>query len=175
MVLPDDGDIALHVTLPQQVLLGAAYQPSHGTLLAAGASWQDWSALGAATLEMPDRTSAMFPAGLRDTWGASLGVRQSLNDYWSVTGGLSYESSPAPPQGVPAYFPVAGQWRLAAGAERVIGDDLRLRLMASVLQQGDVTVAQSVHPVPLPGIGPLTGRYANARAYMLGFATDFAL
>lgn len=173
MVLPDDGDVALHVMLPQQLLLGAAWQPSQDTLLAAGATWQDWSALGAATLEMPGGTSTMFPAGLRDTWGASLGVRQSLNDLWSLTAGLGYESSPAPPQGVPAYFPVADQWRLAAGAERVFGDDLRLRLMVSVLRQGDAQVTQAEHPVPLPGIGPLTGRYANARAYMLGFATDF--
>jgi long-chain fatty acid transport protein len=174
-VLPADGDVTLDLTIPQQVLLGAAYHTPHGTLLTAGASWQDWSSLGEATLRVPGQTSAMFPAGLRDTWGASLGLRQPLGRDWGLTTGLSYESSPAPDAGVPAYFPVGEQWRLAAGAERTFGDDLRLRLMLSVLEQGDTRVAQTTHPVPLPGIGPLTGTYQNSRAYMLGVAADFAL
>lgn len=174
-VLPADGDVTLDVTIPQQVLLGAAYWTPRGTLLTAGASWQDWSSLGEATLRLPSQTSAMFPAGLHDTWGASLGLRQPVGRDWDVTTGLSYESSPAPAAGVPAYFPVGEQWRIAAGVERTLGDDLRLRLMLSVLEQGDTKVVQATHPVPLPGIGPLTGRYENARAYMLGFAADFAL
>jgi long-chain fatty acid transport protein len=175
MVLPADGDVVLDLTLPQQVLLGVAYATPRGPLLTAGASWQDWSSLGEATLRLPNQTSAMFPAGLRDTWGASLGLRQRVGRDWDVTAGVSYESSPAPAAGVPAYFPVAEQWRLAAGAGRTFGDDLRLRLMLSVLEQGDTTVVQVGHPVPLPGIGPLAGTFENARAYMLGFGADFAL
>jgi long-subunit fatty acid transport protein len=175
MVLPADGDVTLDLTLPQQLLLGAAYGTARGTLLTAGASWQDWSSLGEATLRLPGQTSAMFPAGLRDTWGASVGLRQPVGGDWAVTTGLSYESSPAPDAGLPAYFPVAEQWRVAAGAQRAFGDDLHLRLMMSVLAQGVTKVVQTTHPVPLPGIAPLTGRYENARAYMLGFAADFAL
>ena len=175
MVLPADGDVVLDLTLPQQVLLGVAYATPRGPLLTAGASWQDWSSLGEATLRLPSQTSAMFPAGLRDTWGASLGLRQRAGRDWDVTAGVGYESSPAPAAGVPAYFPVAEQWRLAAGAGRTFGDDLRLRLMLSVLEQGDTKVAQTAHPVPLPGIGPLSGKFENARAYMLGFGADFAL
>jgi len=171
--LPADGDVTLRLALPQQLLLGAAYRSPRGSLLSAGASWQDWSSLGEATLDLPGRTSAMFPAGLRDTWGVSLGVRQPVTRLWDVTAGIGYESSPAPAAGVPAYFPVADQWRLAAGAERAFGDDLRLRIMMSVIGQGDTKVAQTTHPVPLPGIGPLTGRYENTRAYMLGAAVDF--
>ena len=173
MFLPADGDVTLHLELPQQVLLGTAYHSPRGTLLSAGASWQDWSSLGEAALELPGQTSAMFPDGLRDTWGVSLGVRQPVAAQWDVTAGVGYESSPAPASGVPAYFPVADQWRLAAGVERAFGDDLRLRIMMSVIEQGDTKVAQTSHPVPLPGIGPLTGRYENARAYMLGTAVDF--
>jgi long-chain fatty acid transport protein len=175
VVLPADGDVTLGLTIPQQVLLGVAYWTPHGTLLSAGASWQDWSTLGEATLQLPGQTSAMFPTGLRDTWGGSLGLRQRVGRDWVVTTGLGYESSPAPGAGVPAYFPVAEQWRIAAGTERSFGDDLRLRLMVSVLEQGDTKVVQATHPVPLPGIAPLNGRYENARAYMLGVGADFAL
>ena len=175
MVLPADGDVTLDLTIPQQVLLGAAWRTPRGTLLTAGASWQDWSSLGEATLRLPSQASPMFPAGLNDTWGASLGLRQPVGRTWDVTTGLGYESSPAPSAGVPAYFPVGEQWRIAAGVERTFSDDLRLRLMLSVLEQGDTKVVQTTHPVPLPGIGPLTGKYENARAYMLGFAADFAL
>ena len=175
MMLPADGDVTLDLTLPQQVLLGAAYAAPGGTLLTAGATWQEWSSLGAARLYLPGQSSSMFPAGLRDTWGASLGVRQPLGRDWDITAGVSYESSPAPAAGVPAYFPVAEQWRFAVGAGRTFGDDLRLRMMMSVLEQGDTKVVQTTHPVPLPGIGPLTGRYTDARAYLLGVAADFAL
>jgi len=175
MVLPADGDVTLDLTIPQQLLLGAAWRTPRGTLLTAGASWQDWSSLGEATLRLPSQASPMFPAGLNDTWGASLGLRQPVGRTWDVTTGLGYESSPAPSAGVPAYFPVGEQWRIAAGVERTFSDDLRLRLMLSVLEQGDTKVVQTTHPVPLPGIGPLTGTYENSRAYMLGVAADFAL
>lgn len=174
-VLPADGDVALDLTLPQQVLFGAAWGLPQGALLTAGASWQDWSSLGEARLRLPGQTSAIFPSGLHDTWGASLGLRQPVGRDWTVSAGVSYESSPAPDAGVPAYFPVGEQWRIAAGVEHKFRDDLRLRLMASVLEQGDTRVVQASHPVPLPGIPRLTGRYQDARAYMLGVGADFAL
>ncbi len=174
-LLPPDGVAKLRFTTPQQVMLGATWSVTDATLLAAGATWQDWSRFGAARLSMPGYAADVFPAGLRDTWGASVGVRRALDERWTVSGGVAYESSPAPSGGVPIYFPVAEQWRMAGGLEREVSDALRLRASLTVMLQGDARVVQAVHPLPVPGIPTYTGRYADTRVYALGLGADFRL
>jgi len=175
LLLPPDGVAKLRFTTPQQVMLGATWSATEATLLAAGANWQDWSRFGAARLSMPGYAADVFPAGLRDTWGASLGVRHALDDRWTLASGVAYESSPAPSAGVPIYFPVAEQWRLAGGLEREVSDALRLRASLTVMLQGDTRVVQAMHPLPVPGIPTYTGRYTDTRVYALGLGADFRL
>jgi hypothetical protein len=68
---------------------------------------------------------------------------------------------------------VAEQWRIAAGAEHSFNEAWRLRAELSVVLQGTADVVQLTHPLPLPGIPPLTGTYENTRVYMLAIAADF--
>ena len=174
-MLPPDGAAELEFELPQQLLLGASHQSRDGTVLAAGLWWQDWSAFGRSHLTLAGQAAPMFPGGLRDAWGASIGVRRPLGEQWQVAAGLAYDSSPAPDAGVPAYFPAAEQWRLAAGAQRTINEQLQLRLEMSVARQGDAKVVQTTYPLPLPGIAPLTGTFVDTRVYMVAVAADFTL
>jgi long-chain fatty acid transport protein len=173
MLLPADGVAKLDFTLPQQWLLGVSRQAPDGTIVAFGLSWQDWSAFGESKMRLPAQSSPMFASGLRDSWGAAAGVRHPVGSRWTVATGLNYESSPATSGGVPAYFPVAEQWRFAAGAEWAMSDVLRWRLELSVVQQGDAHVVQTSYPLPLPGIPPLTGRYQDTRVYAVAVAADF--
>jgi long-subunit fatty acid transport protein len=115
----------------------------------------------------------MFASGLQDTWGVSIGVRRALSPDWVGSAGVSYESSPATSGGVPAYFPAAEQWKLAAGAERPISDAWRVRAEFSMIVQGDADVVQLTHPLPLPGIPQMTGSYDDTRVYMIALAADF--
>jgi long-chain fatty acid transport protein len=174
-MLPSLQPARLEFTLPQQVLLGVTRETDDGTMLGLGLSWQDWSRFGSSRLELAGQPSPMFANGLRDAWGASVGVRRAFGDGWAGTAGVNYESSPAPGAGVPAYFPVAEQWTIAAGVERSLSDTIRLRAGLSVVFQGDVYVAQPVAPLPLPGIPPLTGTYQDGHVYMLMLAADFTL
>jgi long-chain fatty acid transport protein len=174
-LLPADGATTLNFTVPQQLLFGAAYQATPATTLLLGLGWQDWSAFGDAKLKMPGQVSAMFPGGLRDAWGASLGVRHAFGEHWTAAAGIDYESDPSRNRGVPAYFPVAEQWRIAAGVERPVGEACRLRLSLSVIDQGQAKVVQVSNPLPLPGVKPLNGTYETARIYLLGLAADFSL
>jgi long-chain fatty acid transport protein len=174
-LLPGDGDVTLDATLPQQVLVGVTHRPTPDTVLALGLTWQDWSSLDDATVKMPGRTSELFPAGLNDTWGLSLGVRHATRSRWNLAAGVAYDSDPGVRGQVPAYFPVAEQWRIAAGAERSYGDDLTLRVCASIMAQGDARFVQTTHPLPLPGIPPLQGTIEDSRVYVLGFGVDFAM
>jgi long-subunit fatty acid transport protein len=172
-MLPPDGGARVRFELPQQWLVGVARHWDDGTVLAAGGSWQDWSAFGQSRLELPDRANRLFPGGLRDTWGASVGIRHPVGraSLWSA--GVGYESSPAPSTGVPAYFPAADQWRFASGFERPVSDAVRVRASFSMTRQGDAAVVQTAHPLPLPGIPPLTGTYQHTSVYALGLAADF--
>jgi long-chain fatty acid transport protein len=174
-MLPPDGAAKLEFELPQQLLFGVSHQSRDGTVLAAGLWWQDWSSFGNMDLRLAGQATPMFPGGLRDAWGASVGVRRPLGEKWQVAAGLAYDSNPAPDAGVPAYFPTAEQWRLAAGAQRTINEQLQLRLEMSVARQGDAKVVQTTYPLPLPGIAPLAGTYTDTRVYMVAVAADFTL
>ena len=174
-LLPPDSAAELDVTLPQQLLLGVTHRVNDDTMLALGLSWQDWSDFGESKLKLPGSSSPMIADGLQDTWGVSIGVRRTFGDDWAAATGVSYESNPATAGGVPAYFPVAEQWRVAAGAEHSFNDSMRLRAELSVVLQGTAEVVQLTHPLPLPGIPPLTGAYQDTRVYMLAIAADFTL
>jgi len=174
-LLPPDGAAKLDVSLPQQLLLGIAHQTDDDTTLALGLSWQDWSEFGESQLKLPGYSAPMIVDGLQDTWGASIGLRHTFGDDWAASTGIGYESNPATAGGIPAYLPVAEQWRIAAGVEHSFGDSCRLRAELSVVLQGTADVVQLTHPLPLPGIPPLTGTYQDTRVYMLAVAVDFTL
>lgn len=174
-LMPPAGAAKLDVTLPQQLLLGFAQQADDQTTLALGLSWQDWSEFGESTLRLPGYSAPMITNGLQDTWGASIGVRHAFGNDWTASAGVGYESNPATAAGTAAYFPVAEQWRIAAGAAYSFNDACRLRAEVSVVLQGTAEVVQLTHPLPLPGIPPLTGAYDDTRVYMLAIAADFSL
>lgn len=174
-LLPADGATRLDFTLPQQVLLGISRESGYGTLVSGGLNWQDWSALGDAQQRLSGQSTAVFPYGLNDTWGASVGVRQVMGRAWVASLGLDYQSSPAPDRGAPAYFPAAEQWKVAAGVEHTITNGVRLRGSVSVTAQGEADVVQGTHPVPLPGIPQLTGTYDDTRVYVVSLGADFQL
>lgn len=172
-MLPHDGSTRLDFTLPQQVLLGASHVSDRGTTVAWSLNWQDWSQFGDARYRMPGSVAPVFPDGLVDTWGTSLGVRHPLANRWTASAGVAYESSPAPDGGLPAYFPAAEQWKIALGVEHELSDAVQLRAVASVVLQGDAAVTQHRYPVPLPGVPEFSGTYEDTRVYALGLAVDF--
>jgi long-chain fatty acid transport protein len=174
-LMPPDDAAKLDVTLPQQLLLGLSHQANEDTTLALGLSWQDWSEFGQSTLELPGYSAPMIASGLQDTWGASIGLRHAFGSGWTASTGVSYDSDPAKAGGTAAYLPVAEQWRVAAGAEHEFNEAWRLRAEFSVVLQGAADVVQLTHPLPLPGIPPLTGTYEDTRVYMLAIAADFTL
>jgi long-chain fatty acid transport protein len=172
-MLPLAGSPTLRFDLPQQVAAGVAWQASPATLLAGTVRWQDWSVLGDARQSSALGSAPMFPDGLQDTWGVSVGVRHGLRPDLSLSAGVGYESDPARGGGMPAYLPVSDQWRLGLGADWRMRDDVTLRAALSVIQQGDVHVVQHGHPMPLPGVGPLSGTISDSRLYLAALAVDW--
>jgi long-chain fatty acid transport protein len=172
-MLQQQGPARLDVNLPQQVTLSAARQVSPETLLGASVGWQQWSRFGHARLEVAGQNAPMFDDGLNDTWNVAIGLRHRLDPRWTLATGIAYDSDPAVNGTVPVYFPVAEQLRLAAGADYQYSDALLLRVALSVISQGDIRIAQDSHPVPLPGIPPVTGTVRGSRIYVLGLTADY--
>jgi long-chain fatty acid transport protein len=172
-LLPGPGQVEFDFTLPQQVTLGLTRQVTPATLVGASVGWQDWSAFGQATMRFPGQSAPLFADGLSDTWNASLGLRHATASGWGLAAGVSYDSDPSAGGSMPAYFPMAEQWRFAAGVDRQVSAVCTVRAALTIVAQGSVHVAQDSHPLPLPGIAPLTGTYEGSRIYMLALAADF--
>ena len=163
----------LDLTVPQQFTFSVTRQVTPDTLLAASAGWQQWSVVGRSRLQVGDSLAPLFDDGLRDTWGVALGLRHRLSDRWTIATGIAYDSDPARRDTLPVYFPVAEQRRLAVGVDYRHSPGLLIRLATSVINQGDVRIAQESYPVPLPGIPPVTGKVENSRIYVVGLAVDY--
>jgi long-chain fatty acid transport protein len=172
-MLQQQGAAQLDVSLPQQFTLSAARQVAPATLLAASIGWQQWSGFGDARLRIAGQGRPMFEDGLDDTWNVAVGLRHSLDPRWTIATGIAYDSDPSAHGTMPTYFPMAEQLRLAAGADYQYSETLLLRVALSVISQGDVRVAQDAHPVPLPGIPPVTGTISGSRIYALAFTADY--
>ena len=173
-MLGQQGTATLDFRLPQQLTLSAAHQVSPDTLLAASIGWQQWSRFGHARLDVAGQQAPMFEDGLSDTWSAAIGLRHRLDPRWTLATGIAYDSDPAPASGtMPIYFPMAEQFRIAAGADYRFSEALLLRVALSVINQGKVRVAQDTYPVPLPGIPNVTGTISGSRVYVLGVTADY--
>lgn len=172
-MLETQGPAVLEVRMPQQVVASVARPLGPATLVAASAGWQQWSAFGDSRLSIAGRSAPMFQQGLRDTWSAAVGLRHRASPRWTLAGGVAYDSDPSSDGTMPVYFPVAEQWRLAAGADYQPSDSLRLRLSLAVISQGTVHVSQESHPVPLPGIPVVKGTIRDSRIYAVGFTADY--
>jgi long-chain fatty acid transport protein len=174
-MLHAQGPAELEFALPQQVTASVTQPLGERTLLAASAGWQQWSRFGEADLRFAGRAAPMFEYGLEDTWSVALGARHRLDRRWTLSAGLAYDSDPAGGGPMPVYFPVAEQLRVAAGADFAASESLRLRAALSVINQGDIRVSQQTHPLPLPGIPPVTGRIDGSRIYVASLTADYRL
>jgi long-chain fatty acid transport protein len=172
-MLQQSGPATLDVSFPQQVTFSAARPIGPSTLLAASAGWQQWSKFGDARLRVAGQASPMFEDGLQDTWSVAVGLRQRLTPRWTLAGGVAYDSDPSASGTMPVYFPVAEQLRVAAGADYQYSPSLLLRTSLSLVNQGDIRIAQDSYPVPLPGIPPVNGTIHGSRIYVLGFTADY--
>ena len=167
------GSAELEMKLPQQVRLSVVHHWSPDTLLAGSLAWQQWSEFGEAVLQVGDASGPLFEDGLRDTWGASIGMRHRLGPRWSVSSGIGYDSSPGKNGKAPIYFPVSDQLRLALGAEYRYSDALVVRSALTVIDQGSINIKQDAYPVQLPGLPQVSGKIQNSRIYIGAVSMDY--
>jgi long-chain fatty acid transport protein len=160
----------LEASFPQQLLLSGVRQVTPSTSIAASVAWQEWSSFGEANLEVaPARRSFRAASRMPGTYPSACRL---LTPQWTIATGLAYDTDPAGGEPVPIYFPVSDQLRAALGIEYQLREVLTVRLSYSMLSQGDIRVDPQDHPLPLPGMTPVSGRISGSQAHAVGIAFE---
>ena len=151
------------VTAPAWAMASVAWDVNDLVSLYGTFRWTDWS-----SFDQLDITTNVTGVGgsisnkWRDTYLGSLGMDLRLTDWWTLRGGIAYESSPiANPQTRTAIIPDADRWWFAIGSSFKWSDNF----------QTDISFAH-LHGVHERNIydnkGAKEGRFRKLDAYLLG-------
>lgn len=151
------------VTAPAWAMASVAWDVNDLVSLYGTFRWTDWS-----SFDQLDITTNVTDVGgsisnkWRDTYLGSLGMDLRLTDWWTLRGGIAYESSPiANPQTRTAIIPDADRWWFAIGSSFKWSDNF----------QTDISFAHlhGVHERNLyDSNGNKEGRFRKLDAYLLG-------
>lgn len=153
------------VTAPAWAMASVAWDVNDLLSLYASFRWTDWSSFDELniTSDMPGVGSTVTNKW-KDTYLGSLGADLRLTDWWTLRGGIAYESSPiSDPSYRTAIIPDADRWWFAIGSSFKLTDQLIW----------DVSFAHlhGVHERNLyaaEGSSEKVGRFRKLDAYLLG-------
>lgn len=163
------------VTAPAWAMASVAWDVNDIVSLYGTFRWTDWSSFdeleitsnGSINVSLPGATISKdigetITNKWRDTYLGSLGMDLRLTDWWTLRGGIAYESSPiANPQYRTAIIPDADRWWFAIGSSFKWSDNF----------QTDISFAH-LHGVHERNIyaadGSKEGRFRKLDAYLLG-------
>lgn len=153
---------AATVTAPAWAMASVAWDVNDLVSLYGTFRWTDWSSFDELKIDGNGETKSTIPNKWRDTYLGSLGMDLRLTDWWTLRGGIAYESSPiANPQYRTAIIPDADRWWFAIGSSFKWSDNF----------QTDVSFAH-LHGVHERNIydnnGAKEGRFRKLDAYLLG-------
>lgn len=157
-----DMDGSASVTAPAWAMASVAWDVNDLVSLYGTFRWTDWSSFDELKIDGNGETKSSIPNKWRDTYLGSVGMDLRLTDWWTLRGGIAYESSPiANPQYRTAIIPDADRWWFAIGSSFKWNDNF----------QTDVSFAHlhGVHERNLyDSNGNKEGRFRKLDAYLLG-------
>lgn len=151
------------VTAPAWAMASVAWDVNDLVSLYGTFRWTDWSSFDELKITTNDsRVGGNIQNNWRDTYLGSLGMDLRLTNWWTLRGGIAYESSPiANPQTRTAIIPDADRWWFAIGSSFKWSDNF----------QTDISFAH-LHGVHERNIyaadGSKEGRFRKLDAYLLG-------
>ena len=153
---------AATVTAPAWAMASVAWDVNDLVSLYGTFRWTDWSSFDELKIDGDGKMVSSIPNKWRDTYLGSLGMDLRLTDWWTLRGGIAYESSPiANPQYRTAIIPDADRWWFAIGSSFKWSDNF----------QTDISFAH-LHGVHERNIyndqGAKEGRFRKLDAYLLG-------
>jgi len=135
----------LQIRVPQSVMLSAYHDLASNWSMMADIGWQQWSRFQRTEINLagPDAQSFQFNVNYKDSWHAALGTEWHLNDCWTISSGIAYDSAVVNTAERTFTFPIGRQWRFGAGARWFKSSNLIFDLSAALLWQGDLKTTQS--------------------------------
>lgn len=151
------------VTAPAWAMASVAWDVNDLVSLYGTFRWTDWSSFDELDITTNDPlVGGNIQNKWRDTYLGSLGMDLRLTDWWTLRGGIAYESSPiANPRTRTAIIPDADRWWFAIGSSFKWSDNF----------QTDISFAHlhGVHERNLyDSNGNKEGRFRKLDAYLLG-------
>lgn len=157
-------DGAATVSAPAWAMASVAWDVNYLLSLYASFRWTDWSSFDKLDIEGNGTTMATVANKWKDTYLGSIGADLRVTDWWTLRGGIAYESSPiTDPSYRTAIIPDADRWWFAVGSSFKLSDNLIW----------DVSFAHlhGVHERNLykaEGSNEKVGRFRKLDAYLLG-------
>lgn len=152
------------VTAPAWAMASVAWDVNDLVSLYGTFRWTDWSSFDKLEITSDAGLGETITNKWRDTYLGSLGMDLRLTDWWTLRGGIAYESSPiAKPEYRTAIIPDADRWWFAIGSSFKWSDNF----------QTDVSFAHlhGVHERSLydsETSNKRTGKFRKLDAYLLG-------
>ncbi len=169
MGLQPGATVDLDVVIPQALLLGVYHKISDRFEIMADVGWQDWSEFGemGISINQENPLSITTPTRYDDTWRAALGMEWEFRpDEWTLSYGISYDSSPVSSTVRTPELPVDRQIRLSVGLHRHTGRRFDWSLSYTYVDSGSGTMNASLGPLT----GTIQGDYSPYDVHSLAFS-----
>ena len=177
--LPEDAQKVLNmqsfdgyatVTAPAWAMASVAWDVNDLVSLYGTFRWTDWSSFDQLdiTTNVPG-VGGSIPNKWRDTYLGSLGMDLRLTDWWTLRGGIAYESSPiANPQYRTAIIPDADRWWFAIGSSFKWSDNFQTDVSFAHLHGVHERNIYDNNGAIYDNNGAKEGRFRKLDAYLLG-------
>lgn len=152
------------VSAPAWAMANVAWDVNDLLSLYATFRWTDWSSFDKLEIKSGGQSMATITNKWRDTYLSSLGADLRLTDWWTLRGGVAYESSPiSDPSYRTAIIPDADRWWFAVGSS--------FKLMDNLIWDISFAHLHGVHERNLheaEGSSNVVGKFRKLDAYLLG-------
>jgi long-chain fatty acid transport protein len=151
----------LGMKMPQSLMAGIYHRVNDRWTVLGSVGWDEWSSFSRVQVVVQGTNiNTLVNAGFRDTWHFGLATEYQYSSKWTLTGGVSYDTSMASGSTRPLVLPLGTMTRYGLGFEYKQSEELTLGGGLSFLWEGNL---------PTKPTGGVSGKYENVSITFLSF------
>jgi long-chain fatty acid transport protein len=151
----------LGMKMPQSLMAGIYHRVNDRWTVLGSVGWDEWSSFSRVQVVVQGTNiNTQVNAGFRDTWHFGLATEYQYSPKWTLTGGVSYDTSMASGATRPLVLPLGTMTRYGLGFEYKQSEELTLGGGLSFLWEGNL---------PTKPTGGVSGKYENVSITFLSF------
>jgi long-chain fatty acid transport protein len=151
----------LGMKMPQSLMAGIYHRVNDRWTVLGSVGWDEWSSFSRVQVVVEGTNiNTQVNAGFRDTWHFGLATEYQYSPKWTLTGGVSYDTSMASGATRPLVLPLGTMTRYGLGFEYKQSEELTLGGGLSFLWEGNL---------PTKPTGGVSGKYENVSITFLSF------